>query len=106
MKEEKMYRQGDVLFIERARAPQGTRRVRKSGEILEGEATGHVHKVAAGSLATAEVFEIEGKLFLSVSEDGVSIVHEEHAPIILPAGNYEVVRQREYSPEEIRNVAD
>jgi hypothetical protein len=24
----------------------------------------------------------------------------------LPPGNYQVIRQREYSPEEIRNVAD
>ncbi|MGH9523996.1 MAG: hypothetical protein ACRD3E_15850 [Terriglobales bacterium] len=43
---------------------------------------------------------------MRVGSDGVRIVHEEHAPIVLPPGDYEIVRQREYSPEEIRNVAD
>ena len=43
---------------------------------------------------------------ISVSESGVSIVHDEHEPVTLPAGDYEVVRQREHSLEEIRNVAD
>jgi hypothetical protein len=101
----KMYRQGDVLFVERACRPSGKPVARKNGEILEGEATGHVHRVAPKCLATAEVYEIEGKLFIS-SEEGISIVHEEHLTLELPAGDYEIVRQREYSPEEIRNVTD
>jgi hypothetical protein len=101
----KMYRQGDVLFVERACRPAGKPVVRKNGEILEGEATGHIHRVAPECLAAAEVYEIDGKLFMS-SEEGISIVHEEHHTLVLPPGNYEVVRQREYSPEEIRNVAD
>lgn len=101
----KIYRQGDVLFKERACRPAGKPVVRKSGEILEGEVTGHIHRIAPSCLATAEVYEIEGKLFMS-SEEGISIVHEEHHTLELPPGNYEIVRQREYSPEEIRNVAD
>ena len=39
-------------------------------------------------------------------ENGVSIIHEEHSTIKLPPGNFEIVQQKEYSPEEIRNVAD
>lgn len=101
----KIYRQGDVLFKERACRPAGKPVVRKNGEILEGEATGHIHRVSPNCLATAEVYEIDGQLFLS-SEEGISIVHEEHHTLQLPPGNYEIVRQREYSPEEIRNVAD
>ena len=101
-----MYRQGDVLFVKIGRAPAGERRMRANGHILEGEATGHVHRVCEADLATAEVYELGDRLFLSASGGGVSIVHDEHAPLALPAGNYEVLRQREYSPEEIRNVAD
>jgi hypothetical protein len=102
-----MYRQGDVLFVRRAKPRSTTMRVlRPDGRILEGEATGHIHRVAPGSLALAEVYELGEKLLLTASEDGISIVHEEHEPLLLPAGTYEVVRQREYSPEEIRNVAD
>lgn len=37
---------------------------------------------------------------------GAQVVHDEHAPITLPPGNYRVVRQREYAPEQIRQVAD
>lgn len=100
-----MARQGDVLFRKIAEFPRSRRTRRASGHILEGEATGHIHRLE--DLAAAEVLEIGDGLFVNVSaEGGVSIVHEEHKPIVLPAGRYEVVRQREYSPEAIRNVID
>jgi hypothetical protein len=98
-----MYRQGDVLFKTVAIIPEGGKK-RVSGHILEGEVTGHIHRVA--ELEAAEVLECGDGLFLNVTGDGVSIVHEDHKTLNLPAGNYEIVRQREYSPEEIRNVAD
>jgi hypothetical protein len=102
----KIYRQGDVLFKEVKTIPKGGK-LRVSGHILEGEVTGHIHKVAEAQLAEAELLECGADLFLSVSaEGGVSIVHEDHHTLVLPAGNYEIVRQREYSPEEIRNVQD
>ena len=100
----KMYRQGDILIVERASLPKGAAVKRTKGNILDGETTGHVHRVA--DVSVADVLEIGDGLFLSVSENGVSIVHEEHAPIMLPEGTYEVIRQREYSPTEIRNVVD
>jgi hypothetical protein len=99
-----MYRQGDVLFKTVAKIPNGGKK-RVSGHILEGEVTGHIHRVA--ELESAEVLECGDGLFLSVAANGgVSIVHEDHNTLELPPGNYEIVRQREYSPEEIRNVAD
>lgn len=101
---QKHYRQGDVLFVAIDQLPAGEQKSRASGHILEGEVTGHVHRVA--ELDHAEVLEVGDGLFLRVSDAGVSIVHEEHKSLTLPAGNYEVRRQREYSPEEIRNVAD
>jgi hypothetical protein len=102
----KLYRQGDVLFKEVKEVPEGGK-VRKSGHILEGEATGHIHRVAETQLAEAQVLDCGAGLFMCVTgEGGVSIVHEEHNPIVLPPGNYEIVRQREYSPEAIRNVQD
>jgi hypothetical protein len=104
MKANEMFRQGDVLIRSVKKLPKGERRKRQSGEVLEGEATGHVHRIA--ELNQAEVLEIGEDLFLSVGENGVSLVHEEHKPIVLPPGDYEITRQREYSPEAIRNVAD
>lgn len=105
-KQQWIARQGDVLFKRVDSIPEGGK-VRKSGHILEGEATGHIHKVAESQLTEAEVLDCGAGLFMSVSaEGGVSIVHEDHNTLILPPGNYEIVRQREYSPEAIRNVMD
>lgn len=101
----KMYRQGDILFKETNSIPTVTK-VRTNGHILEGEATGHIHRVAETDLENCELTECGTELYLNVSESGISIVHEDHKTIGLPPGNYEIVRQREYSPEAIRNVVD
>jgi hypothetical protein len=104
MKKKTLYRQGDVLLRRIDGLPKQKAVKRASGVILEGEATGHAHRIA--DLTRAEILEIGEGVYLRVGSEGVRIIHEEHADIVLPAGNYEVVRQREYSPEEIRNVAD
>ena len=102
----KLYRQGDVLFKEVKAVPKDGK-IRHSGHILEGEATGHIHRVEETQLHEADVLDCGAGLFMTVSaEGGVSIVHEDHNTLVLPPGNYEIVRQREYSPEEIRNVQD
>lgn len=99
----KLYRQGDVLIKRIKAVPQNTAK-RESGILAFGEVTGHCHKVE--ELTKAEVLEIGSDLYLRVGPEGVRIVHDEHAPITLPSGEYEVVIQKEYSPAEIRNVAD
>ncbi len=100
----KIYRQGDVLIRRIKAVPQTTANKRESGILAFGEVTGHCHKVE--SLDQAEVLEVGNDLYLRVSDEGVRIVHDEHSPITLPAGNYEITIQKEYSPAEIRNVAD
>ena len=97
-------RQGDVLIRAIKSLPTQKAQPRLTGIIAYGENTGHAHRVE--DLARAEVLEVGKGLFLRVSEEGVRIVHEEHAPISLPQGNYEIEIQREYTPEEIRNVRD
>ena len=66
--------------------------------------TGHSHAIA--DLSVAELFSVGDGMFMTVSEEGVSIRHQEHDEINLPGGNYEITIQREYSPAAIRNVAD
>jgi hypothetical protein len=105
----KIYRQGDVLFKEIKAFPKaGTiTKVRTNGHILEGEVTGHIHQVAESNLEDCELMEVGEGLVLNVSsEGGISIVHPDHRALNLPAGRYEILRQREYSPEAIRNVCD
>ncbi len=100
------YRQGDLLFVRRRRLPEGeTTRKRENGHIAEGEVTGHVHRLA--TLDAAEVLEVGDGLYLNITaEGGVSIVHDEHKPLDLPSGVFEVKRQREYSPGAIKEVQD
>ena len=101
-----MYRQGDVLIVPVKTVPKDARPIQREGGTIvlaHGEATGHTHAIAEPS---AMFFEAAGAhRFLSLVKPA-RLQHEEHAPIYLPAGNYEVIRQREYTPEAIRNVAD
>jgi hypothetical protein len=101
---ENIYRQGDVLIRRISSLPTQKAAPRANGVLAYGEVTGHAHKVE--DLTRAEVLEIGEGLYLRVGEEGVRVIHEEHAPITLPGGNYEVEIQREYTPAEIRNVCD
>ena len=105
-----MYRQGDVYFIQTANIPVGGKK-RENGAAAYGEVTGHSHRLDEQSAAIAEVLECGNGLFLRVSDEGISIggatfIHEEHGPIVLPPGNYEIRIQREYSPDGVRSVLD
>lgn len=105
----KQYRQGDVLLVEVDSVPAEARPVpRENGRLVlaHGEATGHAHAIVEESaeLVTAEQ---AAELYLLVhGTSAVELVHDEHTTIPVPPGSYEVRRQREYTPEEIRTVAD
>ena len=103
-----IYRQGDVLIRaeEHTISASATNVPRNEGRLVlaYGEVTGHAHAITD---ALAELFEEkDGALYLKVGADGATVRHEEHAPIHLGAGVYRIVHQREYSPQEIRRVAD
>lgn len=109
-------RQGDLLLIRIDDLPADLfAREREGGAhvLAHGEATGHRHAIyddGAQMFAPAPsadpVERREGNvLYLRITRP-VALRHEEHAPINLAPGNYVVRRQREYSPEEIRTVAD
>jgi hypothetical protein len=72
--------------------------------LAEGEATGHAHRIA--DPGTAQVFSGAAGLFLQVTSESATIIHDEHAPVIVPRGCYEIRIQREYHPKEIRRVVD
>lgn len=104
-----MMRQGDVLLVPAdsipadavPEQPEGGRTI-----LMHGEATGHAHAVLEreGTIRSRGTgMTIERWL---ESHQAAPLVHEEHAPITVPAGVTRIVRQREYSPEELRNVAD
>lgn len=105
----KLYRQGDVLIRSVPSIPKGAKDVTPKDRIVlaYGEVTGHAHAIALGEAQEFSLADAAGvvRRFLNVVKEAV-VRHEEHAPIPLPAGVYEIVQQREYTPEEIRNVAD
>lgn len=105
-------RQGDVLVESAAVTREelidrgGKVLPREAGRVVlaHGEATGHAHAIADAGVELIELQSGERFLF---SEKGGTLRHEEHGFIDIPAGVYRVIHpQREYSPEEIRNIAD
>jgi len=96
-------RQGDVFLIATADLPRAGR-VERRPILAEGEVTGHAHRLE--DPASGQVFSVGSELYLEVTSDSATIVHEEHGPVTLPRGGYAVRIQREYSPQEIRRVVD
>jgi len=118
MKNQNHYRQGDVLIERINKIPTTAVKQKRSRRILlaHGEVTGHHHCLEVsdpadwwkdGEIPTTNEKPsfLAGALFLSLPAGG-AVVHQEHSKIELPPGNFKVTRQREYSPEAIRNVAD
>ena len=95
------YRQGDLLFVRQEARPEGELATRPGMVIVEGEATGHAHRLTAGAILEAP----DGSLYLDLAETA-RVVHEEHDALTLGPGVWLVVRQREYTPEAIRTVRD
>jgi hypothetical protein len=110
MRKNTFYRQGDVGITRVASLPVAATPVTNQNRIVlaYGEVTGHAHALAADEAQEFTFADAGGivRRFLQVFEKGATVRHEEHAPIPLPPGFYEITQQREYTPEAIRNVAD
>lgn len=103
-----IYRQGDVLLTPIKNIPSGLSKLNKPLVTLAlGEATGHHHSISAkGCVGYAPSENDTLATYITVKADGVSLTHQEHEAIQVPAGNYKVTRQTEYTPNELRSVAD
>lgn len=92
-----LYRQGDVLLraVDTIPANVTTVAKRDAGRIVlaYGEVTGHAHAILAPESEATLLTAGENARFLRLVAD-VDLVHEEHAAVHLPAGNYQVIRQR------------
>lgn len=104
-----MYRQGDVLIVSVKSIPKGVEAIdREIGRVVlaHGEVTGHAHAIKDKAAALFRDPKLAA-VFMHISGDApVALEHDEHTTIMIPPGSYHVVRQREYHPEAIRNVAD
>lgn len=99
-----VWRQGDVFIVPIKQLPGGLRSRRPV--LAEGEATGHAHRLADPASAQVYADGDSDRLFLDVIADSATVVHEEHGPITVPKGAYQIRIQREYHPREIRRVID
>jgi hypothetical protein len=100
----KCYRQGDV-FVQQSDIPKDAKPILGPRIVLaDGEVTGHQHVIVADPTICV-AYEKDGKIYLHV-ESPVDLVHEEHAPVTLPPGDYVSYIQREYDPLGTQRVAD
>lgn len=111
------YQQGDVLLKRIAALPKGLKQL-DTKVLQEGEFTGHMHQFrmtddltvyAAPALAgasTKTITENENK-YLEVRAPSC-LSHEEHKPIVVPPGIYQIDIRREYDYDllEARRVQD
>ena len=105
----KLIAQGDVLIVKVDTVPRKAKRIAaKQGRLIlaEGEATGHSHSIAATEDVELMAVADQVDLWLRVRSRSVQVEHQEHGTITLEPGDYRVVRQREYQPDQIRRVAD
>jgi hypothetical protein len=87
--------QGDVALERIAKLPPGLKPVKPDprGIVLaEGEHTGHHHRIERKFVPLVELLEGEdGRRFLvNNSKKAVEVIHEEHKPITVDPGIYEV----------------
>jgi hypothetical protein len=106
--------QGDVQFKMIASLPTGAKRVNNK-PLAYGEVSGHVHIITGN----VDLFEIEGKTYAVVGNDGARLQHimesslmpdqltqvdelpvADHKSILLPPGTYEIGIQKQFNPYE------
>mgnify|MGYP001167421511 CR=1 FL=1 len=90
--------QGDVTLRRVSQIPRAAKAVKPGSRgivLAEGEATGHAHRVKARRGIT--LHKIDGLLFFENSTKTPAIVeHEEHKPVSIPPGIWQVGQVREY----------
>jgi len=109
----KQYRQGDIFLLQVDHTPELEDKIYFSTEgknesnrtvLAYGEVTGHAHAIHDKHVKLRKASNLN-QFFLLVEKDA-NLSHEEHSTIKLPAGTYQVIRQRYYTPTEIRTVND
>jgi len=97
------YQQGDVLIKPVDEVPAEAAPLARP-VIGEGELTGHEHL----ALGEAAVVLEDGDARFLVAPHGAEAVHEEHAPVTVPAGTYRIewVREYDHFAEEARRVCE
>ena len=103
-----IYRQGDILLVATADAAEGEPLPRDPvrGVVLAvGESTNHFHRFTDEHVELRDP-RTRATRHLTVVKTEARLLHEEHAPITITPGHYDLPQQMEYRPTELRRVAD
>lgn len=97
-----LIQQGDVL-IKKVLSIKGQKLNHLT--LAKGEKTGHHHTITEGE---ADLYEQNGVLYLRVNSKEATLTHQEHKPVVIEKGDYEIgiVREYDHFAEEARSVAD
>lgn len=101
-------RQGDTLLRRIAVLPNNLKRTKGVATLALGEKTFHHHSFTDGgavAFADDEAAPLADAIKV-IANEGATLTHQEHSAITFPKGNYESLKQVEYTPEALRNVAD
>lgn len=100
----KLFRHGDLLLREVDQIPENLT-IQKNKVLALGEATGHHHKFTTGDVTIRVT--TEGNKYVEIFVPA-TLSHEEHHPILVQKGKYELINEREYDyfSEEIKRVQD
>lgn len=105
MKNRKPCQQGDVLLMPVTEMPEGKRKLlaKKRCVLAHGE-QGHAHIIED---TDAELIQIGERMLLNLTKSA-TIKHDEHGPITLEAGIWEIgrVREKDWLNDMVRTVAD
>ena len=101
-----MFRHGDLLIRQIEAIPKSSTKL-DTNILAEGEATGHHHRLVGGQLQIMQDTEDVGVKYFEAKSD-LSLVHEEHSKLVIPAGMYSVSIDREHDiiDEATRRVYD
>ena len=98
-----IHRQGDVLLVPVGKLPESAKRIKpKRAVIAEGEVTGHVHEL----VGEVDLYKDAAETIFAKIMTATDLKHAEHSTQTIEPGIYRVIRQREYTPVAIRQVAD
>ena len=100
------YRHGDLLITQVDSIPSGLPK-KKDTVLLEGEASGHFHRLHGGLVLEEKPTQENNYLlgYFELEKD-TELTHEEHGTITLTPGKYRFFGQREYDPVQEHRVID
>jgi hypothetical protein len=103
-----LIQQGDVLISKVNSIPKAAKTLypKSRGYVLaEGETTGHAHVIT--DTASVEMYETDEQVYMKVLKE-ITVTHEEHNPVVVEPGIYQVGKVQEYDhfAEEAKAVQD